>query len=242
VILGGDLNLTLGAAEIWGPRAIPDSLADFFISSFSRGGLVDVEPTKLHATWRNRRTGDNRVAKRLDRFLMDERLLDTFHFVRQWVECGGISDHSPIMIEFKRGAPKPPSPFKFNSAWLQCEDYIKLVSSTWELYNPEVHGHAAVYFMKKLNKIKSVTKEWAKRKRVREERDLRFIESKLQEYMKDAEGGFATEESRDHILDLEKRRQVLLGEKEARWRLKSRAIWLKVGDENTKKFQAFAKG
>jgi len=55
------------------------------------------------------------------------------------------------MIEFKSGVPKPPSPFKFNSAWLQNEDYIKLVGSTWEIFNPEVHGHAAVHFMKNLN-------------------------------------------------------------------------------------------
>jgi len=40
-------------------------------------------------------------------------------------------------------------------------------------------------------------------------------------------------------LNLEKRRQALLEEKEARWRLKSRAIWLKAGDENTKQFQAY---
>ena len=33
-----------------------------------------------------------------------------------------------------------------------------------------------------------------------------------------------------------------LKEQEEVWRLKSRAIWLKSGDENTKKFQAYARG
>jgi len=242
VVLGGDLNLTLGAAEIWGPRAIPDPLNEFFIRSFARAGLVDVEPAKLTATWRNRRAGDNRIAKRLDRFLIDERLLDSLHFVRQWVESGGISDHSPIMIELKSGGPKPHSPFKFNPAWLQCEDYTDLVSNSWIPYNQELHGHAAIHFMKNLNKIKNVTKEWAKKKREREDVELRNIEADIREIMKDENRGFATPENRDTLLGLEKRRRGLLEEKEARWRLKSRAIWLKAGDENTKFFQAYAKG
>jgi len=34
VILRGDLNLSLGAAEIWGPKAIPNPMVDFFVRSF----------------------------------------------------------------------------------------------------------------------------------------------------------------------------------------------------------------
>lgn len=34
----------------------------------------------------------------------------------------------------------------------------------------------------------------------------------------------------------------MLKEKEETWRLKSKAIWLESGDENTKFFQAYAKG
>ena len=31
IILGGDFNLSLGASEIWGPRAVPDVLENYFI-------------------------------------------------------------------------------------------------------------------------------------------------------------------------------------------------------------------
>jgi hypothetical protein len=41
---------------------------------------------------------------------------------------------------------------------------------------------------------------------------------------------------------MEKRRRTLLEEKEAAWRLKSHDTWLNYGDENTKFFQAYARG
>ena len=41
---------------------------------------------------------------------------------------------------------------------------------------------------------------------------------------------------------MEGRRSTLLLEKEETWRLKSRALWLECGDDNTKFFHAYARG
>jgi hypothetical protein len=41
---------------------------------------------------------------------------------------------------------------------------------------------------------------------------------------------------------MEERRNILINEKEEMWRLKSRDIWLKSGDENKKQIQAYANG
>ena len=60
--------------------------------------------------------------------------------------------------------------------------------------------------------------------------------------MSDPVSAFSSEEERDALVLLEKHRQTILKEQEEVWRLKSRAIWLKSGDENTKYFQAYAQG
>ena len=45
LVLAGDLNLTLNASEIWGPRAHLDPLGSFFTNLFSEHHLVDVAPS-----------------------------------------------------------------------------------------------------------------------------------------------------------------------------------------------------
>jgi hypothetical protein len=55
VVLGGDLNFSLGASEIWGPLSQVDSLfLNFFIRNLEQVGLLDIEPTKLTPTWTNK--------------------------------------------------------------------------------------------------------------------------------------------------------------------------------------------
>ena len=55
-------------------------------------------------------------------------------------------------------------------------------------------------------------------------------------------GGFLTQEEKGRLSTLESSKSKILKEQEDVWRLKSRAIWLECGDDNTKSFQSFMKG
>ena len=84
VILGGDLNFSLGQSEVWGPHAQIDSLTGFFTQKLEENNLLDIEPIKLKPTWRNNRCADGKIAKRLDRFLVAEQIVDRAFLIRQW--------------------------------------------------------------------------------------------------------------------------------------------------------------
>jgi hypothetical protein len=61
--MGGDLNFSLGAMEVWSPRTSPNPLSNYFTHFIDLHGMLDLEPVKLQSAWRNGRVGDDRVAK-----------------------------------------------------------------------------------------------------------------------------------------------------------------------------------
>jgi hypothetical protein len=188
------------------------------------------------------RSGEARVAKRIDRFLVIESLMEATFQVRKWIGVGGISDHSPVWLTLEGGPHKPPSPFKFNASWLSDESFRELVQSNWRPFDPSLGYPVGVHFADNLKKIKSLTIPWAKEKRQREERELQNTEEQIEAIYQEEDRGFLSDSSKDTLKSLESRCKQLLADQEATWRLKSRAVWLEQGDENTKFFHAFAKG
>ena len=74
LIIGGDLNFSLGVSESWGANARADPLTDFFLSKITSSHLIDLSLLKARPTWRNKRVGDDWVGKKLDCFLLGEVL------------------------------------------------------------------------------------------------------------------------------------------------------------------------
>lgn len=129
IILAGDLNFSLGIFESWGHNAHADTLFNYFRHLLSIHQLVDPLITSHSPTWCNRRTRDDWVDRRLDRFLIKEGLLQNFGYYRQWIGSGGISDHSPTYLEITGEFKKSASPYKFCSVWLQDPDYLNMVNT-----------------------------------------------------------------------------------------------------------------
>jgi hypothetical protein len=82
LIVGGDLNFSLGEAEMWGESAQVDELIDYFRQALARVGVLDIPTPKILPTWRNRRDGDRYIAKRLDKFLVADHLVKSMEKIR----------------------------------------------------------------------------------------------------------------------------------------------------------------
>ena len=112
----GGLNFTIVTHEIWGPNTRVDPLEAFFQNLLQSLKLVDLDPQKPESGWTNRRTGKDRIAKRLYRFLVGESLLEYDLRIKEWVDLEGDSDHHPIFLEVSRNPQKTSCPFNFGAA------------------------------------------------------------------------------------------------------------------------------
>ena len=217
IILGGDLKFSIDLAKSWGSRAIPNPKSAYFEQLIDEVDILDLVMPKKLPTWRNRRTREATLARRLDRFLIKANLGDKFDKAGQWVGVGGSSDHSPIYLEIQMGNHNPRTPFKFNSSWLEEPEFHSLVKNKWIHCDQRPDIEPAQVLFNNLSKLNSLTNKWARGKKKLDEETLKNIETELGN-MTGPEGlRFLSFETNNKLIHLEMEKAKLLRKQEEEW-------------------------
>jgi len=198
----------------------------------SQWGLTDIKPKNDIFTWSNKRIGPGHIAARLDRFLVSTHLLNSYPETK--ILCSAVSDHKPICLFFPPAENLGPLPFRFNQIWLETEGVEDIITSTWRCFIP---GSPAFSWEQKLKRVKAALKSWVKNQFQEPTKQKEKIIKDMEILQAEMEVSTITKEHLIKEIELETNLQKILRQEEEGWKLRSRMLWLKGGDQNTKFFQ-----
>lgn len=181
--------------------------------------LIDLPLQSAHYTWY--RGEDSTQAARIDRFLISTDWSDNFGAVNQLPLPKVTSDHRPIVLESGDWSANP-SYFKFERG------RAIMLMVLWITFCSETETLEKGYQQMELRGI------WQSGSQGKQTLDELLILEQA------TEGRMKIQEEKSQILNLKLEIRRLAKAEEASWGQKSRFLWLKESDRNTKFFQRVA--
>lgn len=195
-------------------------------------GLNDLGFEGYPFTWSNGRMNDGNIQCRLDRGMASEAFINRFSPIKVVHLPRNGSDHAPLLFELEActadNQQRRVHLFRFEEAWAKdgrCEDLIK---EAWRRSPNHCTG--------KLQAIQTIDETFKEYRTGVVRKEIKRIE----ELVKDDNLWLAGLSAMQAYKALEKQRDNMLRTDEILWRQRSRAVWLKDGDRNTKKFHSNA--
>eukprot|EP00253_Pinus_taeda_P031988 PITA_31988 len=233
IFLGGDLNLIRSAEEKMGGNFYADPSRETLEEIIQTHNLVDIPPKNGRFTWSNKRTGKNNIKERLDRILVQERIVANFPRIQSTIIQGFISDHKPVALQLDKGENMGPLPFKYNKTWDNREDFRNLIKDQWAR---DISGSPHFIWETKLKLLRTAIKQWARQYAVEQGKKKSDLQAKLNQWSQEKENVQASEDDQRAENELYKELYNQNCVEEEEQRQKSRCLWLKAGDKNTSFF------
>ncbi|KAG5521621.1 hypothetical protein RHGRI_033999 [Rhododendron griersonianum] len=200
--------------------------------------LVDPPLCGSNFTWVGAQ--ENRCMSRIDRFLFSSSWEEHFSNVAQFSLPRPISDHIPILLD-SGGIRQGSTPFRFKNMWLLSEGFADRVGEWWGSYS--IMGTPSFVLAKKLELLKEDLCKWNSEVFGR----LEFRKGKVIDDIRHWDGEESeeqvrvlTEEEKGLRNDAKEEFGKIAKSEEISWRQKSRKLWLKEGERNTRFFHRMA--